>query len=436
MIVYSATKSKFVADVFSNNIEGIILDKFINNLRRTVGSKEILSWKNSMDFMYKILIDDDIPSDAGVAIEYNVPQTSKRIDFILTGKDSNKNESAIIIELKQWTEAKATAKDAIVTTYLGAGEVETSHPSYQAWSYAALLEDFNETVRNDNITLKPCAYLHNCISSDVINAPFYKSHTLKAPAFLKHDAAKLKAFIKQFVKYGDTDDMIFRIDNGRIRPSKNLADSLVSLLQGNQEFLMIDDQKVVYETALDLAAKSNAKKKNVLIVEGGPGTGKSVVAINLLVNLIAKEKLAQYVTKNSAPRTVYESKLSGTMTKTRISNLFKGSGVYHKCEKNMFDVLIVDEAHRLNAKSGMFKNEGENQIKEIINAAAFSIFFIDEDQRVTFHDIGEKSEIHKWAKNAGAKVHELGLQSQFRCNGSNGYLAWIDQALQIIIKYN
>lgn len=431
MIVYSATKTKFVEDVLTNNIDGIILDKFKHSFNRAVGAREIASWRNSMNFMSNILVDEEIPKDAGVAIEYNVPQTSKRIDFILTGKDRHHKEHAIIIELKQWTEAKTTTKDAIVQTFLGRSEIETNHPSYQAWSYAALLEDFNETVRNEHITLKPCAYLHNCISYDVINNAFYQSHILKAPTFLKNDASKLKAFIKQFVKYGDANDIMYRIDHGKIKPSKNLADSLLSLLQGNQEFLMIDDQKLVYETALELSKKSKAKQKHVLLVEGGPGTGKSVVAINLLVALTAKELNVQYVTKNSAPRAVYESKLAGTYTKTRIGNLFKGSGAYTACEKNIFDVLLVDEAHRLNAKSGMFQNLGENQVKEIIDAAACSVFFIDEDQRVTLKDIGEKAEIHKWAKACGATVHELALQSQFRCNGSNGYLSWLDQTLQV-----
>lgn len=431
MIVYSATKSRFVEDVFSNNIEGIILNKFRAKLKRAVGAREIESWKNSMDFMHKILIDDEIPADSGVAIEYSLPQTSKRIDFILTGKDEHKNEHAIIIELKQWTEAKLTNKDAVVKTYLGGQEVETSHPSYQAWSYAALLNDFNETVRNESISLKPCAYLHNCTSSDVIHHPHYEVHTQNAPAFLKSDAAKLRVFIKQFVKYGDSNDIIYRIDQGKIKPSKNLADSLVSLLEGNKEFFMIDEQKLVYETALELATQSNKQNKNILIVKGGPGTGKSVVAVNLLVELIAREKLAQYVTKNAAPRAVYESKLTKKFTKTRIANLFRGSGSYTECEENTFDVLLVDEAHRLNEKSGMFQNLGENQIKELINASLLSIFFIDEDQRVTLKDIGRQDEIEKWAHACGAKVHYMELASQFRCNGSDGYLAWLDYILQI-----
>ena len=182
---------------------------------------------------------------------------------------------------------------------------------------------------------------------------------------------------------------------------------------------------------MKLAKESSEKNKNVLIVEGGPGTGKSVVAINLLTELTRRGNVTQYVTKNSAPREVYQVKLSGKFTKTRIANLFSSSGSFYNLESNTFDSLIVDEAHRLNAKSGLFSHLGENQIKELINSSKFCIFFIDEDQRVTLKDIGKKSEIAWWAKTLGAKVTSLELASQFRCNGSNGYLAWIDNLLQI-----
>ena len=203
------------------------------------------------------------------------------------------------------------------------------------------------------------------------------------------------------------------------------------MIKGNQEFVMIDEQKIVYETALSLARKSSRDNKNVLIVEGGPGTGKSVVAINLLVQITKIGLNTQYVTKNAAPRAVFESKLTGTLKKTEISNMFTGSGSYIGCEPDTFDCLIVDEAHRLNKKSGMFKNLGENQIKEIIEVSKSSIFFIDEDQKVTWQDIGKKEEIEKWANQIGAKVQNLKLESQFRCNGSDGYLSWLDNILDI-----
>jgi DUF2075 family protein len=430
MIVYAATKREFVEDTKTNSIHEKILAEIKRHGVSGGGDSEIASWRNSMQFMSNVVNDHDLPDDAGVSIEYSIPLTNKRVDFILTGKDHHNNDTAVIIELKQWSEVSTTSKDAIVNTYLGGGLRETSHPSYQAWTYAALIEDYNETVREEFIRLKPCAYLHNLDSYDAINDPCYQAHIDKAPIFISRDAQKLNAFLKQAIKHGDTDDIMYRIEHGKIKPSKNLSDSLSSMLKGNTEFLMIDDQKLVYETALDLACKATEDKKQVLIVEGGPGTGKSVVAINLLVELTKREMVAQYVTKNAAPREVYSAHLKGTMTKGRIDNLFKGSASFTGMEANFFGALIVDEAHRLVEKN-RYNPLSENQVKELISASKFTIFFIDEDQIVTWSDVGSKAEIHKWAESLGATVKELQLASQFRCNGSDGYLAWTDDVLQI-----
>lgn len=431
MIVYSATKSGFQNDIMTNNIGQIILGKYHDTTGKNTGVAEVNSWTNSLQYMDRVLNDDSIPADAGISIEYHVPSSSKRIDFIITGLNTKNEESVVIIELKQWQKAGITEKDAVVTTRFKHGEKETPHPSYQAWSYKRLLEDYNQTVEEEQIKLLPCAYLHNYEKDDVIANDFYKEYIDQAPLFLRNDALKLREFIKTHVKHGDKNKILYRIDHGKIRPSKNLADQLSSMLAGKEEFVMIDDQKIVFESALKLARESSEINKNVLIVQGGPGTGKTVVAINLLVELTNKHLVAQYITRNSAPREVYEAKLTGSFKKSHISNMFSGSGSFHKLEANLYDVLIVDEAHRLNAKSGIFAHLGENQVKEIINSSKFSIFFIDEDQKVTLKDIGDKEEIRKYARELGARVLELELESQFRCNGSDGYLAWLDNTLQI-----
>lgn len=431
MIVYSATKAGFQNDIMANNISQIILDKYQDITGRHIGVAEVNSWANSLQYMDRVLNDESIPLDAGISIEYHVPRSSKRIDFIIAGLNHDNEETVVIVELKQWCSAGITDKDAIVTTRFRHGERETPHPSYQAWSYKRLLEDYNQTIEEDKIKLLPCAYLHNYEIDAVITNDFYKEYIEKAPLFLKSDALKLREFIKRHVRYGDKTNILYRIDHGKIRPSKNLADQLNSMLSGNQEFVMIDDQKIVFESALKLAQYSSENAKHVLIVQGGPGTGKTVVAINLLVELTKNQLVAQYITRNSAPREVYEAKLTGSFKKSHISNMFSGSGAFHTLNPNLYDVLIVDEAHRLNAKSGIFSHLGENQVKEIIYSSKCSIFFIDEDQKVTLKDIGDKEEIRKYAKELGAKVLELELESQFRCNGSDGYLAWLDNTLQI-----
>lgn len=431
MIVYQSTKRGFLHDVLSNEIDTKIHDAFFTHLGRHTSSSEVSSWKNSMMYMNNVLLDPEISSTAGISIEFQVPLTSKRIDFIITGLNEQKEQQVIIVELKQWSNATLTNKDAIVRTWLHNAEVETAHPSYQAWSYAALIESFNQNVQDNNISLIPCAYLHNYTPDSVITNPFYSEYIKRAPVFLKPDAIKLRDFIKKFVKYGDDRDILYKIENGRLRPSKQLADSMASMIAGNKEFIMIDDQKLVYETAMAMSKKAKAEKKQVLIVEGGPGTGKSVVAVNLLVDLTKEKFVTKYISKNAAPREVYKFKLTGTIKRNNIDNMFGGTGSFYDCDSNIFDVLIVDEAHRLNSKSGLYHNLGENQVLEILNASKCSIFFIDNNQRIHINDIGESTQIANWAKELGAVVKHLTLESQFRCNGSDGYLAWLDQTLQI-----
>ena len=310
---------------------------------------------------------------------------------------------------------------------------EGAHPCSQAWSYAALLEGFNEAVHEGGVALNPCAYLHNYVRDDVIDNGIYRPYIEMAPLFLKgeEERARLRAFIKRHVRKGDNADLIFRIENGRIRPSKMLADSIAGMLKGNREFVLVDDQKVVFETAIAAAAKASAKRKQVVIVRGGPGTGKSVVAVNLLARLTGRGLVSKYVSKNAAPRAVYAAKLVGSERRSVVSNLFVGSGGFIHADADGFDALIVDEAHRLNEKSGLYGNLGENQVKEIIHSAKCAIFFVDDDQIVTLSDIGHAGEIEKWAKRFNAEVTQLELASQFRCNGSDGYLAWLDNTLGI-----
>lgn len=434
MIVYSASKKGFIDDVFNNRIEKKIYEVYQQKIGRT-SQAEIRSWMNSMMYMSNVLIQSGISSDANVAVEYQVPNTSKRVDFIIAGLNELDEESVIIVELKQWDKVKKTLKDGIVNTFVGRGNRDVTHPSYQAWTYAQLIKEYNETVREDNIQLYPCAYLHNyprdAYENPVLDA-WYREYLDKAPAFLRDDSEKLSDFIKKYIRKGDYKDLLYRIDHGRIKPSKSLGEQIGSMLNGNQEFNMIEEQKVVYETLVEFAKKIDVEGKKTIIIKGGPGTGKSVIAINLLVKLINEYQYnTQYVTRNSAPRIVYSALLKGYRKKSFIDNLFKGSGSYHSINEDYFDCLITDEAHRLNEKSGMFQHLGKNQMMEIIRASKLSIFFIDEAQRVTLKDKGSIEEIRHHAKKLESEVYELELTSQFRCNGSDGYLAFIDNLLGI-----
>lgn len=445
MIIYRNSKGGFVADVRSNRIALKIEDEFLrHNLGHDNGA-EFRSWMNSLQFMRNVIDDDDISDDCSVAIEYQIPLTSKRVDFLIAGTDGEGNNNVIVVELKQWETSGKTSRPDIVTAYTGGAERSVTHPSYQAYSYAKIIETFNENVEEYNISLRPCAYLHNYreVNRSNIDCRLYADAVRLAPVFLQEDSERLSKFIKSFIRNKDGIDLLLKIEDGRLRPAKALQDAVGSMLAGNKEFYLIDEQKVAFETIKKLVEKSLRESENTgghcckytVIVEGGPGTGKSVVAIQLLCDLIRKGYSANYVTKNAAPRNVYFELLRRDQyTFNYIRSLFKGSGSYIGVPAGSIDCLIADEAHRLQMKSGMFQNLGESQIKEIIHAAKVSVFFIDEDQVVTTSDVGSVSLIKKYAEEEGSTVlcgEDLNLVSQFRCNGSDGYLAFLDYLLDI-----
>lgn len=435
MIVYEGIKKEFRDSVRTERIADEIRENILQKLGRHTADNEYVSWVNSLRYMSDAVGDPEIPEDAGIAIEFNIPQTAKRVDFMISGYDENGNPGMVIIELKQWSKLKKVEKsDSLVETYTGNALRKVVHPSYQAWSYAQLIADYNTAVQDEKIRLEPCACLHNYTRkrNDPLDDAQYEAYTSQAPAFTYGQIWKLQSFIKKCVRKGDNKEILYRIDHGKIRPSKSLQNAIASMIKGNEEFIMIDEQRVVYEDIIRVSEQCQKDhKKRTVICTGGPGTGKSVIAVRLLAELTNRGQFVQYVSKNSAPRDVYKVKLKGKVKKSSVDNMFKGSGTYTEAGKNMVHTLLVDEAHRLNEKSGMFHNMGENQIKEVIHAAGCSVFFIDESQRVTMDDIGSVDEIKKWAEKEQSEVYEMELLSQFRCNGSNGYLSWIDDVLEI-----
>lgn len=197
-----------------------------------------------MQYMMKVLIDNNIPNNVGIAIEYKIPNTLKRVDFIITGKNENQKNAAIIVELKQCAEVGiVNGKDGIIQTFTEQVLRKVAHPSYQAWSYATTIEDYNETIQEKQIDLYPCAYLHNylAVTPPTLLSDNYKYYLEKALAFIKGAVEKLRDFTNKYIKYGDDKETLYQIKNGKIRPSKSLQDALSRILQGNQEFVMIDD---------------------------------------------------------------------------------------------------------------------------------------------------------------------------------------------------
>ena len=440
MIVYNANKGQFVKDVKANVIATKILDLIRERGFNAGQDREFASWQNSMQFMRNIVDDADIEDDVQIAIEYNIPQTSKRVDFIIIGADCKGRDNVVIIELKQWTKAEIVDDDMhfCVRTYVANDNRIVCHPSYQAYSYSRFISNYSQVVNNERIRLVPCAYLHNYQPRyrQALSDEIYKDWYASAPFFIMNETREFSDFVKQHVtKKSSKGDLLYLIDHGRIKPTKSLQDALATMVRGTPVFDLLDEQAVCFDMCVRTMLQClKDRKKRTMIIQGGPGTGKSVLAVNLLMHFILSNCNTAYVTKNSAPRQAFLSILSGNKAENiaDISQLFRSPFGLSRVPDSAYDCLIVDEAHRLVKK--MFGDwNGENQVKECIKASLFTVFMLDEDQAVTTKDIGSIQEISKWCKELGSIIimrEETKLTSQFRCNGSDAYIQFVDNLLQ------
>lgn len=430
MIIYSSTAREFCDSVDSNTFMGKLEASFREKLGRSIPPAEVGAYMNSLPMMERIVRRSGVAGDCGILIEFKIPLTNSRVDFIITGKDENGNDNFIIVELKQWQAATTSDATGMVESFTGGANRIVQHPSGQALNYRNFISDFNQNVSDGVVRAYSCAYLHNYTASD--DEPLldtrYAEIINESPLFFRESQVELEQYFNKYVGMGSGLDTIELIENGKLKPAKKLIDHVSSILKGNKEYVLLEDQEVVYQRVRSIASK--AQDKTVIIIKGGPGTGKSVVAVNLLSDLLGEGLNTIFVAPNSSFRDTLVKRLTKEHQSSRMKTLFKGSSGFYDSSTNELDVLIVDEAHRLKGR-GAFMYQGYNQVKDVINASRVSIFFIDDDQAIRPEDIGSVSEIKNIALHHSADLHELELSAQFRCSGADGYINWLNDVLQI-----
>lgn len=432
MIIYQNDVIGFRTAVDTNRIVNDIDAQFSEKFGKRVQDSERRAWNNSLRFMETALRLAKIPDDGGVLIEYNIPSTSKRIDFIVSGHDEQDNPNFVIIELKQWDKAEATDKEDLVIAYTGRALREVAHPSYQAYSYKKYLMDMNEAVYSNSVNPFSCAYLHNFPrrNPEPILSPQYMEIVKDTPVFFTDDIEKLEDFLRRYVGKGQGKEILYQIENGKIRPSRKFVEYVSSMFDGNQVYTLLDEQKVAHANIIRYA--STATEKTTIIVNGGPGTGKSVVAMNAFADLLRSEKNIKFVAPNASFRSTIVDMLAHNKknNKKRLNAIFSGSGAFYASYPNEFDVLVVDEAHRLK-KKGAYMYRGISQVEDVIKASLVNVFFIDDNQRIRPDDEGTVEVIKEVASRYQSQVVEVELMAQFRCAGAEGFLNWVDHNLQI-----
>lgn len=429
MIVYEATARKFKEDVDSNQIVAEIERAFREKLGRSIPPSEVTAYINSLPQMERVVRRSGVADDCGILIEYKIPLTNFRIDFVIAGLDETGNKNLVIVELKQWQTAGLSDGDGLVESFTGRAVRTVTHPSYQALRYKDFMSDFNESIYSGSISAHSCAYLHNYPIKDpepLLDAR-YESIVRQSPIYFRDDQSKLEDFLAKYVKHGKGMEILYEIVNGKIKPSKKLIDHVSGMFEGNSNYILIDEQKVAFEKSRTIARKG---EKSVVIIKGGPGTGKSVISVNLIGALLKDGLNAIFVAPNSSFRDALLARLVLHHSAQRVRNVFKGSAKFYDAATDEFDALVVDEAHRLK-KKGAFMYKGLNQVSDVINAARTSIFFIDDAQVVRPEDIGTVEELKRVAETFNAKIYEMELTAQFRCAGAEGYINWLSDTLHL-----
>ncbi|MBU2043677.1 MAG: DUF2075 domain-containing protein [Candidatus Omnitrophica bacterium] len=435
MRLYSGSSQQFIDDTIQNQIAEKLKLAFFDYFRYNPSPAEVNSWRNSLRsisqvFQYANLLDH------GVILEYQLPLTSKRLDCLICGKDEREKDNAVIVELKQWEKCKEADGSNEVLTWVGGAEREVLHPSAQVGQYQMYLSDTHTAFyEGENpIALTACTYLHNYnhYSDDVIFAKKFENLLSRYPLFTADDVDILKGYLAQKLIAGKGLDVLGRVEKSKYRPSKKLMDHVGNIIKGKSEYILLDEQLIVYDKVFVTAKKGfHDKQKTVVIIKGGPGTGKSVIAINLMADLLLKGYNAHYATGSRA-FTQTLRKIIGA----RGSAQFKYFNSYSDAEPNEIDILIADEAHRIRKTSNSrFTPKSQRsifaQIEELLHVSKVAVFLIDDNQVVRPNEIGSVDYIKKYAGQESCKVFEYELDAQFRCNGSDAFVNWINNTLGI-----
>jgi len=435
MRLYAGMSKTFVLDTVRNQIARQLADAFFRYYGYQAPKGEVAAWGNSLRAMAQV-VDYAKLNDHGVLVEYELPSSSRRLDFMICGRDAAGGDEAVIVELKQWSACEEAEPDGLVTTWVAGRNREVPHPSVQVGQYRQYLADthsaFYEGPRP--IRLGACSYLHNYEvgPEDPLVAPKFIEVLGEYPIFGADGADKLSEYLKARVPVGEGSDVLGRIEQGKYRPSRKLMDYVAATIAGQGPWVLLDEQLVVFEKIRSaVAASQTGGKKRVVIVQGGPGTGKSVLAINLLGRFLREERVAHYATGSRAfTRTLH--KIVGARSKP----VLKYFNNYKMASPGQIDVLICDEAHRIRETSNdrytpKAKKSTEPQIRELLNAAKVAVFFVDDRQGVRPKEIGSAAYIRSHASELNCETAEFELEVQFRCAGSAGFVNWVNNTLGI-----
>jgi len=433
MLIYQNSAPNFIKDVRENAIADIMETAFTVRWGRSPGAQEFQAWQNSLSRIRDV-IEVAGTLDVFIALEYEVPYNESRIDCLLFGKSSTDN--VLLIELKQWSTVEALPEPGnFVETYVGGGERVVPHPSQQVAGYHQYLIGFiTEFEAPQPLQLASCAYCHNYERKVGVGlfAPIYEAIINEFPLYTKSDTQKLADKLRALLSAGSGFEIFNRFMQSPIRPSLKLLENVSRMVKGEGVFSLLNDQLVAKNLIWAKVRRGQTKRlKSVIIVHGGPGTGKSVIAINILAEGAERNQNVRYACKSKSFLSGLQKKV-GKQAAIFFSNLY--ISLPSKRKENEFDLLLVDEAHRIEKSSNHPRTPRADrtdmpQVDQLIRCAETTVFFIDDRQNVRSQEIGSSELIRSAARKQNCEISEVKLEHQFRCMGSNDYLLWVESVL-------
>lgn len=399
--------------------------QFSYSLGHRPSDGEVRSWNASLPVLGADLRDAGLDG-VEVLVEHQLPYTSKRADVVLCGTHPGTGRpSFVVVELKQWTQAIAYPDDDILVNIDAYGDRAVLHPCVQVDDYVSYLRGYKPALESSSSHVTGVAYLHNADAGGVSTL----RHTNAGALFTQSDRAEWLGFLTSQLAPGSGADSADLLLNSATTTSKQLMAMAATEIQQREQFVLLDEQRVAYRLVMNAVAKAHSgDAKSVIVVTGGPGSGKSVIALSLLGELYRQGRTAIHATGSRA-FTETLKKVAGHR-KREVQHLFKYFNSFIGEQPNSFDVLIADEAHRIRETSNSrytpaSKRTNKQQVDELIDIARVPVFLLDEHQVVRPGEIGTLADIESAASARGLQVQVVELDAQFRSGGSRAYEHWV-----------
>jgi DUF2075 family protein len=376
-----------------------------------------------------------------IALEYGCPYNQSRIDCLLFGKEINGKENVVLLELKQWVQVYPMKDEGNfqeiyeVGTFTGGGARIVPHPSQQIKGYHNYLKSFiTEFETPPTLSLFSYAYCHNYskTNDNGLFADIYHKIIDEYPVYTRDETVQLAEKLSELLKGGQGFEIFNRFMRSHIKPSMKLLNNVTKIIKNESVFHLLNEQLVAKNLIWSKVRKERKQKeKSIIIVHGGPGTGKSLIAINILAEAARRKYKVFYGCKAKSFISGLQN-LVGKDGKLLFSNLYRF--LPSRMQENELDLLLVDESHRIEKNSNFQYTKPADktelpQIDQLIRCAKTIVFFIDDKQNVRSQEIGSSELIRNTAKKFDITVWETTLETQYRCMGSNDYLLWLESVL-------